>query len=39
MEITWPDKELFMKATQPVYKQFEEKFGRDLIEKIRATET
>jgi TRAP-type C4-dicarboxylate transport system, periplasmic component len=38
MEITWPDREAFTKATEPAYKQFEDKFGRALIEKIRATE-
>ena len=36
MGITWPDKEAFMAATEPVYKLFEGKFGKEIIEKIRA---
>jgi len=38
MEITWPDKEAFMAATEPMYKLFEGKFGKEIIGKIRATE-
>jgi len=34
MTITEVDKSLFQKATEPVYKQFEAEFGKDLIQKI-----
>ena len=32
-ELTPEEKDLFIKAAAPVYKQFEEKLGKDLIEK------
>lgn len=35
MTVTYPDKALFQKATEPVYKNFEEKIGKDLINAIR----
>jgi len=34
MIVTEVDKSLFQKATEPVYKQFEDEFGKDLIAKI-----
>lgn len=32
MEVIIPDKALWVKATEPVYKQFEDKIGKDVIE-------
>lgn len=37
MIVTTPDKTLFRKATQEVYKKYEDKLGKDLIEKILET--
>ncbi len=37
MIVTRPDKKAFFKATQPVYKEFEPKFGKKLIEEILNT--
>lgn len=36
MEIVTVDRKLFQTASQPVYKQFESQFGKDLIDKIAA---
>jgi len=35
MEVTTPDKAVFQKATEPVYKKFEAEIGKDLIEQIK----
>jgi tripartite ATP-independent transporter DctP family solute receptor len=35
MEVTTPDKAVFQKATEAVYKKFEAEIGKDLIEQIR----
>jgi len=35
MVVTTPDKALFQKATEPVYKKFENEIGKDLIEQIK----
>jgi tripartite ATP-independent transporter DctP family solute receptor len=37
MVITYPDRTKLREATAPVYKQFEDKIGRPLIDKILAT--
>lgn len=37
MLVTTPDKSAFQKATEPTYKKYEGRFGKDLIEKIIAT--
>jgi len=37
MEVTTPDKALFQKATESVYKKFEAEIGKDLIEQVRGT--
>ncbi|MGE5577055.1 MAG: TRAP transporter substrate-binding protein [Syntrophothermus sp.] len=37
MIVTTPDKTLFRKATQEVYKKYEDKLGKDLVEKILET--
>jgi tripartite ATP-independent transporter DctP family solute receptor len=37
MMVTTPDKKLFQKATEPTYKKFESRFGKDIIEKIVET--
>ncbi len=37
MQITTPDKRAFQKATEPTYKKYEARFGKDLIEKIIET--
>lgn len=37
MQITNPDKILFQKATEPTYKKYESRFGKDLIDKIVGT--
>src|SRR4030042_6702825 len=37
MQVTTPDKKLFQKATEPTYKKYEARFGKDLIDKIAAT--
>jgi TRAP-type C4-dicarboxylate transport system substrate-binding protein len=34
MEVNEPDKTVFQKATEPVYKKFEGEIGKDLIDKI-----
>lgn len=34
MQVTTPDKKLFQKATEPTYKKYEARFGKDLIDKI-----
>ncbi|MFD2131815.1 TRAP transporter substrate-binding protein [Pseudogracilibacillus auburnensis] len=35
-EVTYPDKELFQEAVQPVYEQFEEEIGRDIIDELQS---
>ena len=35
MEVTTPDKALFQKATESVYKKFEAEIGKDLIDQVR----
>ena len=35
MEVTTPDKALFQKATESVYKKFEADIGKDLIDQVR----
>ena len=37
MEVTTPDKALFQKATESVYKKFEADIGKDLIDQVRGT--
>lgn len=37
MQVTTPDKKLFQKATEPTYKKYESRFGKDLIDKIVGT--
>lgn len=37
MQITTPDKRAFQKATEPTYKKYEARFGKDLIDKIIET--
>jgi TRAP-type C4-dicarboxylate transport system substrate-binding protein len=37
MQVTTPDKKLFQKATEPTYKKYEARFGKDLIDKIVGT--
>ncbi len=37
MQITTPDKRAFQKATEPTYKKYETRFGKDLIDKIIET--
>jgi tripartite ATP-independent transporter DctP family solute receptor len=37
MQVTYPDKKLFQKATEPTYKKYESRFGKDLIDKIVGT--
>lgn len=37
MQITIPDKTAFQKATEPTYKKYESRFGKDLIDRIIAT--
>jgi tripartite ATP-independent transporter DctP family solute receptor len=37
MQVTYPDKKLFRKATEPTYKKYEARFGKDLINKIVGT--
>ncbi len=37
MQVTSPDKKLFQKATEPTYKKYESRFGKDLIDKIVST--
>lgn len=37
MQVTSPDKKLFQKATEPTYKKYESRFGKDLIDKIVGT--
>lgn len=37
MQVTSPDKKLFQKATEPTYKKYESRFGKDLINKIVGT--
>lgn len=37
MEVTTPDKALFQKATEAVYKKFEAEIGKDLIDQVRGT--
>jgi tripartite ATP-independent transporter DctP family solute receptor len=37
MQVTTPDKKLFQKATEPTYKKYETRFGKDLINKIVGT--
>lgn len=37
MQITSPDKTFFQKATEPTYKKYESRFGKDLIDKIVGT--
>ena len=37
MQVTAPDKKLFHKATEPTYKKYESRFGKDLIDKIVKT--
>jgi len=37
MQVTYPNKKLFQKATEPTYNKYEGKFGKDLIEKIVGT--
>jgi tripartite ATP-independent transporter DctP family solute receptor len=37
MQVTYPNKKLFQKATETTYKKYEGKFGKDLIEKIVGT--
>ena len=34
MEVTEPDKAKFFEAVQPVYKEFEEKVGKEAIQKL-----
>ena len=34
MEVTMPDKAKFFEAVQPVYKEFEEKVGKEVIQKL-----
>ncbi len=37
MQVTTPEKALFQKATEPTYKKYETRFGKDLIDKIVGT--
>jgi tripartite ATP-independent transporter DctP family solute receptor len=37
MQVTYPDKKLFQKATEPTYKKYESRFGKDLIDRIVGT--
>lgn len=37
MQITSPDKTSFQKATEPTYKKYESRFGKELIDKIVGT--
>ncbi len=37
MQIATPDKKAFQKATEPTYKKYEARFGKDLIDKIVET--
>lgn len=37
MQISSPDKGLFQKATEPTYKKYESRFGKDLIDRIVGT--
>jgi TRAP-type C4-dicarboxylate transport system substrate-binding protein len=37
MQVSAPDKKLFQKATEPTYKKYEARFGKDLIDKIVGT--
>ena len=37
MQVTTPNKKLFQKATEPTYKKYEKRFGKDLIDKIVGT--
>ena len=37
MQVTTPNKKLFQKATEPTYKKYETRFGKDLIDKIVGT--
>ncbi len=37
MQVTTPDKKLFQKATEPTYKKYESRFGKDLIDRIVGT--
>lgn len=38
MTIIEPDHEAFVKAAQPIYEEYEEKWGKGLLEKIRSVE-
>lgn len=35
-EVTYPDKEAFQKAVEPVYEQFEEQIGKDIIDDLQS---
>ena len=37
MEVTTPDKAVFQKATESVYKKFESEIGKDLIDQVRGS--
>lgn len=37
MQVANPDKKLFQKATEPTYRKYESRFGKDLIDKIVGT--